>query len=472
MAVKRIADTNEAREIFALIQRAKAAQQIIATYTQEQVDELVAAIAWEIVCNEEVVRDLAELATEETELGDVASKIGKVSGKPLGLFYDLKKQKSVGIVEELPEKGLSRVAKPVGVVGSLVPSTQPEMIPIMQAMLTCKARDAIIFSPHPRGKKTTVKTTEYIRRVLKKYGAPEDICIAIEKPSQELTNELMKQCDLIMATGGSPMVKAAHSSGTPAYGVGAGNAQIVVDSSADLADAARKIKQSKTFDYAAGCSCDNSLIIHEDVYDAMLEELRKVGAYLVPAEKKAAVMHAIWPNYPADHVLNRDIVAKSPDVIARLAGLDAPKDTCMFLVEEDKLGSETPFAGEKMCLVTTVYRFSSIEEAIHIVVTNQAYSGMGHSCGIYSRDAANIEKFALETYTTRVVINQPQSATNGGSWTCGMPFAGSLGCGTWGGNVASENIVLKHFLNNTWMIREIPSFKPTVEELFKGFQPR
>lgn len=474
MSVKVIADTEEARFIKELMDRARKAQKEAETYSQERVDELVNAIAWEIVCNKEVVDELAKLALEETELGDFQSKVGKLSGKPMGLLYDLNRQKSVGIVEEIPERGLSRIAKPVGVVGSLVPSTQPEMIPVMQAMCAIKARDAIIYSPHPRGKYTTVKTVNYIRQVLKKYGAPEDLAIAIEAPEVALTNELMRQCDLVMATGGTPMVKAAHSSGTPAFGVGAGNAQIVIDKTADLAAAAAKIKISKTFDLAAGCSCDNSLIIHEDVYDAMLEELGKVGAYLVPAEKKLDIQAAIWPEYPKNRALNRDVVAHPAADIARIAKLDVPADTCMFLVEETELGANTPFAGEKMCLVTTVYKFKTIEEAINIVVTNQAYSGMGHSCGIYSEDAGNIEKFALGTYTTRVVVNLPQSATNGGSWNSGMPFAGSLGCGTWGGNIASENIVLKHFMNNTWVIREIENFKPETAEIFAmvNFQPK
>lgn len=472
MSVKTIGSTEEAALINDLVQKARAAQKIAEAYTQEKVDELVAAIAWEIVCNKEVVNELARLSTDETDLGDFPSKVGKLSSKPLGLLYDLKKQKSVGIAEEIPERGLSRIAKPVGVVGSLVPSTQPEMIPVMQAMCAMKARDAIIFSPHPRGKATTAKTTEYLRAVLKKYDAPEDLVLCIEKPSLALTNELMKQVDLVMATGGAPMVKAAHSSGTPVFGVGAGNSQIVVDKTANLADAAAKIKSSKTFDLAAGCSCDNSIIIHKDVYDEMLGEFAKIGVYLVPAEKKADMQAAIWPNYPNDHVLNRDIVAKPASVIAQMAGLDAPEDACMFLVEETQLGAATPFAGEKMCLVSAVYKFSDIDEAIHITVTNQDYSGAGHSCGIYSGDCENIEKYALRTYTSRVVVNQAQAATNGGSWTSGMPFAGSLGCGTWGGNAASENIVLKHFMNNTWIIREIPSFQPTVEELFAGFEAR
>lgn len=455
-----------------LMERARTAQRVAEGFSQEKVDELAAAITWEIVANDALVQELAEFSYNECRLGDIASKFAKVSIKCRGVYYDVKGVKTVGIVEEIPSRGLSRITKPVGVIGSLVPSTQSEMHPIVQAIFAVKARDAIIFSPHPRGKLTTLKTVNLLRAVMKKYDAPEDLFISIEDPSVPKTNELMKQCDLVIATGGQPMVHAAYSSGTPAYGVGAGNAIIVVDSSADLADAAAKIKASKTFDLAAGCSCDNSLVIDHTVYEPMLRELKKVGAHLLTTEEKEKLKKTIWPNWPEDHVINRDIVASSIENITQLAGLTVPADTCLLLVEESETGEASPFSGEKMSLVTTVYTSSDITDAIRIINENHAYSGAGHSCGIYSKDPAHVEKVALETYTTRVVVNQAQAATNTGSWTSGMPFTSSLGCGTWGGNIASENIVLKHYMNNTWVIREIPDRKPSDEELFSGFTPR
>jgi sulfoacetaldehyde dehydrogenase len=275
-----------------------------------------------------------------------------------------------------------------------------------------------------------------------------------------------------MATGGQGMVKAAYSSGTPAYGVGAGNAMIVVDKTANLADAAVKIIASKTFDLAAGCSCDNSVLIDGSVYDDMLSEFKKVGAHMLNADEKEKLKKAIWPNYPNDHMINRDIVASPIDNIVKLAGIEVPEGTCLLLVEEDKTGSETPYSGEKMSLVTAIYKTENIDQVIKIINENHAYSGAGHSCGIYSKTPENIEKISLYTYTTRVVVNQAQAATNTGSWTSGMPFTSSLGCGTWGGNSASENIALKHYMNNTWIIHEIPDRKPTDEELFSGFTPR
>ncbi len=284
-----------------IMDRARKAQKIAEGFSQEKVDELAAAITWEIVLNDDLVKELAEFSYDECRLGDVPSKILKVAAKCRGVFYDVKNAKTVGVVEEIPERGLQRITKPVGVVGSLVPSTQAEMHPLIQAIFAVKARDAVIFSPHPRGKRTTKKTVDLIRAVMKKYDAPEDLFISIEEPSIPRTNELMKQCDLVMATGGQGMVKAAYSSGTPAYGVGAGNSMIIIDKTADLADAAVKIKASKTFDLAAGCSCDNSVLIDATVYDAMLTEFKNVGAHLLNEEEKELLKKAIWPNYPNEH---------------------------------------------------------------------------------------------------------------------------------------------------------------------------
>lgn len=452
-----------------IVERARAAQKIAAEYTQEQVDQLAFNVCYGIGTDKETIEMLANLAMEETELGDIPSKIGKVTGKCRAMFYDVKNVKSVGITEEIREKGLVRISKPVGVIGSLVPSTQPEMHPIVQTVNALKARDAIIFAPHPRGKKTSTKTCEIIRGILKASGAPEDLVICIPEPTVEVTNELMCQSDLVIATGGQGMVRAAYSSGKPAFGVGAGNANIVIDTTADLADAATKIKNSKTFDLAAGCSCDNAVIIAKEVYGDMVGEFAKVGAHMLNAEEKEKLQSTIWPNWPDNHVINRDVVAKPANVIAEMAGIEIPEGTCILLVEETVAGARSPFSGEKMCVTITVYKSENIDDAIRIVNENLAYSGAGHSCGIYSKTQSNIEKYALETCTTRVTVNLPNALTNTGSWVSGLPATSSLGCGTWGGNICSENISLKHYLNNTWVIREIPSFQPTEDALWSGF---
>jgi sulfoacetaldehyde dehydrogenase len=276
----------------------------------------------------------------------------------------------------------------------------------------------------------------------------------------------MRQCDLIIATGGSPMVKAAQSVGKPSYGVGAGNAIMVVDETADLKEAAEKIKISKIFDLAAGCSCDNSVIVQESVYEAMIKEFKAVGAYLATADEKAKLQKALWPNWPTDHVLNRDVVCKPVQAIAGTAGISVPENTQFILVEEQVAGAKSPFAGEKMCLVLTVYKYKEFDQAIQMLNANLSYSGSGHSCGIYSHNRDHIMQMALSVKATRMNINLPNSASNTGNWWNKMPVTSSLGCGSWGGNIISENVVLKHYLNNTWVISGITPVVPTDEELF------
>lgn len=451
-----------------LIERARKAQAVANNYTQEKVDELTAAIAYEMT-RENVKAELAELALKETKLGDYPSKVGKVDKKVKGIYKEIKNEKSVGVIEEITARGLKRIAKPVGVIGALIPSTQPEMLPITKALFAIKCRNAVVFSPHPSGAKTTIRTVELMRNILKKFGAPEDLLISSEKTTVDVANEIMKQSDLVIATGGAGMVKAAYKSGTPAFGVGAGNACIVIDDSADLKDAAHKTLLSKTGDLAAGCSCDNSLIIFENIYDEAIKALQAVGGYLCNAEEKKKVQKAVFPNWPEDHVINRDIVAKPVEVVAEAAGIAVPAGTKFIMVEETGSGEDYPLSGEKMSLVLTVYKCKDIDDGIRIVNANHAYSGAGHSCGIHSHNEKNTEKFALLTRTTRVNVNLANSVANTGDWGSGHPFTGSLGCGTWGGNIVSENIILKHYMNNTWIATPIKPVIPTDEELFGDF---
>lgn len=450
-----------------LIARARKAQEQISNYTQEQVDHMCAVIAYEMT-RKSVEEELAEFALKETDLGDIPSKIAKVETKVKGVFSEIKHEKTVGVVEELPERGLLRISKPVGVVGALIPSTQPELIPITTALMIVKSRNAAVIAPHPRGKRTTLLTIEKMRALLRREGWPEDILVCCEPDYVKVpvTAQIMAQADLVIATGGAGMVKAAYSSGTPAYGVGAGNAIMTIDDSADLSDAAHNIMLSKTADLAAGCSCDNALVIFDSIYDNMIDALKKEGGYLCTAEEHDKVQKAIFPTWPADHNINRDIVAKPIETIARIADLDVPEGTRFIMVEETGSGFDYPLSGEKMCMVLTVYRVNNLAEAIERVNITHSYSGAGHSCGIYSNNQENVLTYALQTKTVRVNNNLPNSLVNTGSWMAGYPFSPSLGCGTWGGNIASENITLKYYLNNTWVATEIKRSVPTDEELF------
>ncbi len=453
---------SEAKDYIAdLIERARKAQSEIENYTQEQVDTLVKAIAWEVV-KEENSKIIASLAVEESRLGNYDGKYTKLQKKVRGTLRDLNGAKSVGIIEENHEKGLIKIAKPVGVIGALVPCTNPEATPVIKAMNAIKGRNAIIFAPHPRTKKTNTLIINTMRKALKKYGAPEDLLIPIEEPTMEISGELMKQCDLVVATGGSGMVKAAYSSGTPAYGVGAGNAVVVVDETADLKEAANKIMLSKTFDYATSCSSDNSIVVVESVYEQLLENLQAEGGYLTNTEEKEKIKNALWIH---GH-LNREIIAQPASKIAEVAGIEIGEDKTFIMVEETGVGIDYPFSGEKMSVVLTVYKVKDFNEAINKVNEITSYQGTGHSCGLYTTDDERVKEIGLRTKTSRVMIRQPQCYGNSGNWDNGMPFTLTLGCGTWGGNIASENITWKHFINVTWVSKPIEPVIPSDEELF------
>lgn len=452
----------EAREyVESLIKRARKAQESIEDYTQEQVDKLVTAVVWNIV-KDGPAQEISKLAVEESRMGNFEGKYNKLMAKAKGVIRDMKGKKSVGVIEIDEEKQIMKIAKPVGVIGALVPCTNPEATPTVKVAHALKGRNAIILSPHPRTKKTNTFIVNIIRETLKRYGAPEDLVIGIEEPTMEISGELMKQCDLILATGGAGLVKAAYSSGTPAYGVGAGNAVIVVDETADLKDAAHKIMLSKTFDFATSCSAENSLIIQESIYDEFVEALKAEGGYLANSEEKAKLQKTIW----IDGHLNPKIIAQSAQTIAEIADIDIPEDRKFIMVEETGIGPNYPFSGEKLCVVVALYKYDKFEEAVNKVNEITRYQGMGHSCGIHSFNEDHIMELALKTKVSRMNVNQGQALANTGNWFNGMPFTTSLGCGSWGGNIVSENITWRHLINTTWVSRHFEPVVPTDEELF------
>ncbi|MDC7124651.1 MAG: aldehyde dehydrogenase family protein [Spirochaetales bacterium] len=458
-----MADPKEAAAYIAgLVERARAAQKKIEFATQEQVDDMCVRIAW-AGCKPDFAKKLADFAAEESGMGYGPDKVGKIYSKVKGSLRDMRGGKSVGVVEVDDEKGLLKYAKPVGVIGALVPCTNPEATPFVKAMGAIKTRNAIIMAPHPRTKKTNKMAVDQIRAALKANGMPEDLVINIEEVSVEASNELMKQTDLVLATGGAGMVKAAYSSGTPAYGVGAGNAVSIIAEDADLADAANKIKRSKIFDHATSCSTENEVLIQEELYDEMVKLLEKEGGYMVNAEEKKSLQATMWDE---NGVLSRQIVAQPAQKIAKLAGINMPEDKCFIMVPEDKVGAEAPFCGEKLSPVTTVYKYKTFDDAVELVNNITDFSGAGHSCGIHTMDERKVKELARRVKVSRVMVNQPQCLANSGAWTNGMPMSMTLGCGTWGGNIASENITWKNLLNYTWVAFEIENTMPSDEELF------
>jgi len=464
---ERIFATDEAAaiaaEVAVLIERSRAAQRQIENYTQEQVDELIRAMVWS-VARPEIAEKIARFTMEETQLGNYEGKYLKIFRKTRAALMDIIDDKSVGVILEDKAREIVVIAKPMGVIGALSPSTNPEATPVIKAISAVKGRNSIIIAPHPRAKLTNKLICDYMREAIVACGAPADLVISIDIPSVEKTNELMRQCDRVLATGGTPMVQAAYSSGTPALGVGVGNAVITVDETADLDDAAEKIRISKTLDYAASCSSDNSVLLVKSIYDEMLGKLVAQGGYVLDAEAKAKLQDVLW----IDGTLNAKIVAQPPEAIAGMAGFDIPQGTKFFIVPETGAGPEHPFSGEKLTVTMALYKVRDIDEAIAKTNEIQAYQGQGHSCGIYSTSDANIMKLANATKTSRVMVNQPQSASNSGNLWNGMRQTFSLGCGSWGGNGTNNNITWRDLINETWVSKPltIPKTLPSDEELF------
>ena len=322
----------------------------------------------------------------------------------------------------------------------------------------------MIFSPHPRAKKVTAKTVEIMRLALEKEGAPADLLQVITNPSIDLTQELMQRCDLVIATGGKAMVKAAYSSGTPAYGSGAGNSTMIIDETADVKEAALNTRISKCSDYGSGCSCDGNLVVHAAVYDEMLQALKDEGAYEATPAEAEALKKVLWDEQ--GHRLP-DTVAISPQQLAAAAGFTIDSKYKFIMVIGDKIGKEHFFSSEKLTTLLTVFKYDGeFENALTMMRAIYEVGGKGHSCGIYSFNDEHIHRLAMAAPVSRIMVRQPQNKANAGAATNGMPATSSMGCGTWGGNIVSENICLKHYMNTTWVARPIPEDMPSLQELF------
>jgi sulfoacetaldehyde dehydrogenase len=455
--------------IASLVERARIAQAKIADYTQEQIDEVCIAIGWEVY-NDENIKQLAEAAVAETEMGNVEDKIKKHKNKVLGVLADIKGAKSVGLVEFDETKNIKKFAKPVGVVGALTPVTNPTATPSSNAITIVKGRNAVIFAPHPKAKNCSKMAVDFMRKGLEKVGAPTDLILIIEQPSISATNELMQQVDVVLATGGSAMVRAAYSSGTPAYGVGPGNSVQIVAEDAVPSDAAKKIFASKSFDYATSCSSENSVIIQESVYGDMIKEFELLGCYMVSNQERQLLEEHMWKvNKKGYRGINPGIVARSAEVIARDAGISVPKNTKVLLVEGTSNIEADFFSKEKLSPVMTIFKYNTFKEGYEILVRLTDNNGTGHSCGIHTFKEEYIDHLGLNMKSSRIVVNQPQAAANGGAFFNGMPSTVSLGCGSWGGNITTENISFKHFLNITWVSGLLPNWRPTDEDIFGDY---
>jgi sulfoacetaldehyde dehydrogenase len=447
-----------------LLKRARAAMTAVAHYDQATVDRLCQAISW-ATANEQTFGRLTRMSVEESGMGS-AEGVPARRWKILGILRDALRTRSVGIIEELPEKGIVKYAKPAGVIAGLLPVTNPLVTMVNMAINAIKCKDAVIFSPHPLSRKTALEIARVLRAALARQGAPEDLILCLEKPSIPLAQELMSICDLTIATGGQAMVHAAYSSGKPAFGVGAGNATVVVDETADLAEAAMNTRISKTQNHGSGCSCDGNLLVEATVYDKFLELLQKEGGYLASPEEKQKLETVMWD---ADGRRTIETVARAAGVIANKAGFALPDGKSFIIVKEDKIGRAHRFSGEKLSPVLAIFKYSGFDTLLAMVSDILDVGGKGHSVGIASFDDDHIHRLASMAPVSRIMVRQPNVRGNAGSFTNGMPQTASLGCGTWGGNITSENLSVKHYMNTTWVSRPIPEDKPDEQELLGEF---
>ena len=455
------------REVSELVETARRAQHTFAQADQAQVDDAVAAAAWAIM-EPGRNRQLAECAVRDTGLGNVDDKFRKNYRKTLGLLRDLRGQRSVGVISTDTARGIVELARPAGVVAAITPSTNPAATPANKIINALKGGNAVIVAPSPKGWSAGALLLSFVNAQLKRVGAPSGLVQMLSSPvSKAATAELMRQADLVVATGSQANVRMAYTSGTPAFGVGAGNVATIVDSSADLSEAARKIKISKTFDNATSCSSENSVVVLDTVYRAMLEALRATGGVMLSAAEKAQLQSLMWDNGK----LAARVTARDARQIAELAGLTriAEQNPAFLMVEEDGFGAAHPYSGEKLAPVLAVYRARDFAAAADIVARIYDYMGAGHSVGLHSTDRDQPLQLGRTLPVARVIINQAHCLATGGNFDNGLPFSLSMGCGTWGGNNFSDNLGFRHYQNITRIAFPIPERVPTENELLGEF---
>jgi sulfoacetaldehyde dehydrogenase len=452
--------------IAGLIDRARAAMEAFDNSNQEAIDDAVAALAWSIY-KPENARHLAELAVESTGLGNADDKVIKNTRKTFGTLRDLMRVKTTGVIEEIPELGLVKYGKPIGVVAAITPSTNPAATPVNKAMMALKGGNAVIIAPSPAGYAATAATVDGMRAELAKIGAPEDLVQIVPAPvDRERTKILMKEADLIVCTGSQNNVRQAYSSGTPAIGVGAGNVPVIIDETADLTAAAEKITASKIFDNATSCSSENSVIIVDEVFDDAITALTKAGGYMTSPEEGRRVVERLW----VDGKLNRKVIAKDAAILAEV--FDLPSNAAsarFFMVEETGIGPAHPLSGEKLSLVLTIYRARDFFHARDLARDILEFQGKGHSLGLHTNLVERARELAEDMEVVRVLVNQAHTFANGGGFDTGLPFTLSMGCGSWGGNSISENLNYRHFINITHLVTSVVEDKPAEEELFGSY---
>ena len=451
-----------------IVARARTAQaRYEAMGSQALFDKACQAVAW-VLMQPERNRALAEMAVEETGLGNADDKVRKNHNKTLGLMRDIKDVTAFGHVEDDDENGLSIYYRPKGVIAAIVPSTNPLATPVNNTINALKTGNAIILAPSPKGVKPLLALFEHIHPALAKLGLPEDLVQMIPAPpSKPKTERLMQLADIVVVTGSQANVRAGYSSGTPALGVGAGNVVSIVDETADIADAAAKIAASKTFDNATSCSSENAVIAVDAIYDKLVAALAAEGGYCLDAAQTAHLEKLHWHNGK----LTSKLLAKDIDVMLAETGFadTAPANTSFLVAPQNDFGPDHPMTGEKMSRFLALHRAEDFDEALEKAVTIQNHMGAGHSLSLHSADDGRARRLAMEARTCRVIVNQAHCFANGGFFNNGMPFSLSMGCGSWGGNSIDENLNWRHFVNKVHVVRTIPERRPSLDEIFGDY---
>jgi sulfoacetaldehyde dehydrogenase len=441
--------------------RARKAFREVEYWPQEKVDEMVQAVAWELM-RDDVRHKLGHMAVDESNIGNAEDKVNKIKNKTLGTLYDMRDARTCGMIEENKALGIRKFAKPIGVIANVVPCTNPESTICCLALSTLKTRNAQIVSPHPRTPKTSYETVQHVRKALEKIGAPVDLVQCIQQPSHPKTSELMANCDYAVATGGAALVEVVYAAGKPAQTVGAGNVVSIVDETADLPAAANKIRLSKVANNSASCSSENAVALYESISDDMIEALKAEGGYMCDTEEREKLRQYMWPD--GVH-LNREIVARPAAFIAENAGLTVPEGTRFLMVEGEKVGPEDRFSGEKISPVLTVWKWTDFDEMLDRLEKILKFSGEGHSTSIHTEIDERRVKLALRANVGRIVCNMPHAHANSGGWVTGLPTTDTLGCGSWAGNIFSGNINWQNFLNYTLLSIPKEEYIPKVEDL-------
>ena len=468
------ADLQSIQEMRIAVERAKKAQQQFLAFSQQQIDRIVQSVAEAAFSKSEY---LARLAVEETKMGIAEHKKIKNELGSRGVYESIKHVKTVGVIREDVKHKILEIAYPYGVIAAITPTTNPTSTAIYKTLIALKSQNSIVFSPHPTAAGCTVEALKICREAALAAGAPEGIIGWISRPSMAATTELMKHrdVDLILATGGGGLVRAAYSSGKPAYGVGPGNVPVYVDKTADVKKAVKMIVDSKRFDNSTICATEQAMVVHSRIKSMVLDELRDSHVYLLNSEEKAKVASVISP---APGKINPGIVGKPAVYIAKLAGIAVPDGTGILLAEEEGIGKDYPFSLEKLSPVLALYTAEGEEEAVTICEGLLNIGGRGHSFSIHTKDERQVKRFAEKMPVSRMLVNTLASIGAAGG-TTGLTPSFTLGCGSYGGNITSDNITVHHLMNTkrvAYGIKEVqipyPEERETVRPSVGGSNPQ